>query len=229
MTLPFPPEQWSALQARHPFKPVYNLDRFGFRRHLSSICSVRADRRVYCDWMHGWTWWDEGFGFDDFPGPLVFPGQIKIVTSTPKQAEVLRMSGHDAISGGLPFAYISQTDYSQRPETLLAFPTHSADRVRNQIVQFEYLDFLAEQRDRFEIVCVSLFIHDYIPETLYQIRRRGLVPLIGADPCDSNSLWRTRATLDSFSHVSTNAFGSHVAYALASGCTTSVFSPSGRE
>ena len=225
MTIPFAPEQWQAIQQRAPFEPVYNLDRFGFRRMLARQCDVSPERRVYCDWMHGWIWWEAGFDVDDFPGPKVPPQKLKIVTATAKQAQVLRQAGHDAIAGGLPFCYVPPSGYSRRPDTLLAFPTHSSDRYRNRVVQEEYYDFLADQRDRFEIVCVSLFIHDYRPEIIDKIRKRGLIPVIGADPLDAHSLWRSRATLDLFSHVSTNAFGSHVAYALASGCTVSIHSP----
>jgi hypothetical protein len=36
---------------------------------------------------------------------------------------------------------------------------------------------------------------------------------------------RTRRCLEYFGHVSTNTMGSHVAYALAAGCRTSVWSP----
>lgn len=215
----------AALETRDPFTPVFSLDRYGFSSVLATQTAVKPGQRVFCDWMHGWIWWREDFGIDDFPGPYVRPGQTRLVTGNEAQALALRSLGHDALAGGLPIIYTPRSGFARQPDTLLAFPTHSSDKVRNKVVQKDYLDFLVSQRNRFRTVCVSLFVYDQQPEIIEEITRRGLMPLMGADPRDRKSLWRTRAALDVFSHVSTNSFGSQVAYALFSGCTTSVFTP----
>ena len=53
----------------------------------------------------------------------------------------------------------------------------------------------------------------------------GFKILHGANPYDNNSLLRTRAIFDSFKYVTSNVMGSHILYALYSGCNFSFSGP----
>ena len=154
------------------------------------------------------------------------PRDLSIVVGSLRQVEVMRAAGYtNVLAGGVPSIYVPAQHVQRNPDTLLAFLAHSAEAERFDVLHGDYLDYLASIRHHFERVCVSVFALDRNDKLSAEITRRGLYVLNGANPADRNSMRRTRRCLEYFGHVSTNTMGSHVAYALAAGCRTSIWSP----
>lgn len=207
-------------------EPTSNLDRYGFSRELACYAGLKAPRRPFCSWIHGWIWWDEIVEIEDLLGPRQVPRGLSVVVGSPRQALVLEAAGYTrVVIGGVPFIYVPVQQVARQPGTLLAFLAHSAEAERFDVLHRDYLDYLASIRNEFEEVYVSVFALDRSEKLLAEITRRGLRVLDGANPSDRHSMRRTRRALEYFEHVSTNTMGSQVGYALAAGCRTSIWSP----
>ncbi|HEX7887942.1 MAG TPA: hypothetical protein VF522_01175 [Ramlibacter sp.] len=207
-------------------EPVTNLDRYGFSHVLAAYAGLKQPRRPFCSWIHGWIWWDELVKPEDLLGPRNMPRDLSIVVGSSQQVDMMRAAGYtNVLAGGVPLIYVPAQHVRRRPDTLLAFLAHSAEAERFDVLHGDYLDHLASIRHHFERVYVSVFALDRNDKLNAEITRRGLFVLDGANPADRNSMRRTRRCLEYFGHVSTNTMGSHVAYALAAGCRTSIWSP----
>lgn len=210
-------------------QPITSLDRYGFSYVLSEQLGLRRPLRPFCHWVHGWAWWDEMLEPEDLLGPRGVHPTTSIIVGSKAQQERLKACGyHNVLLGGLPFAYVGSQGIQRSSSSLLAFIGHSAEAERMDVADSKYLDYLESIRHDFENVYVSVFSIDHGESLTRQIKRRGLAPFLGANPADKYSMLRTRRALEFCEHVSTNTFGSHIAYALAVGCRVSVFSPTYR-
>lgn len=208
------------------FVPRDNLDRYGFSHLLAQRANLKAPRRPFCSWMHGWVWWEEHMETEDLIGPHALPRDLSFVMGSTRQVETLWRAGYrKVVAGGLPFIYVDPQHVQRNNDTLLAFLAHSAESERHEVAHAPYLDYLASLRDKFEAIYVSVFALDSTEVLRSEIARRGLRVLNGANPLDRNSMLRTRRALEYVGHVSANTMGSPVAYALAAGCKTSLWSP----
>ncbi|MCU0793519.1 MAG: glycosyltransferase [Opitutaceae bacterium] len=143
-----------------------------------------------------------------------------------EQAAVLRAAGaSDVTAIGMPFAYVPPSGLPRAPGSLLVVPTHTLagatfeDRTpfRNYAA---YVKSLAPRFSRI-VVCVhpscqknGLWINEFAA--------LGIETVIGATVNDLHSLARMRALFDQFEFVTTNGWGSHIAYALACGARVSI-------
>jgi hypothetical protein len=151
---------------------------------------------------------------------------VTIVVRNEVEQKALESEGFkDVRIGGLPFAYIEQQHDLRSEDALLAFPPHSAERERLTSEQAKYFDYLESLKPDFEEVFVSVHYLDIGSPLQDAAMARGLKIIPGARPDDANSLYRSRATLDSFEHVTSNVMGSHVLYALFADCKFSFGGP----
>jgi hypothetical protein len=89
-----------------------------------------------------------------------------------------------------------------------------------------YADAIAGKRSNFSEVWLCLNVDDFQrSEWIDAFRKRNIPMLIGADPGDRQTLHRFKRLLSTFEYVTTNGFGSHIAYAAAAGAKVSVFGP----
>ena len=216
--------------AHHPCLPIPlrgGVDRYGFSHLLADRLGLARPPRSFANWLHGWIWWDAEGSKD-----LMFNRKIRHkthVVAAPAQCAPLRREGFTDIRvGGLPFAYVGQTRFQRMPNSLLVMPPHSSDADRLKSSQDEYLDYIGTIKDAFDLVAVCVFYSDFTPALEANLRGRGLHYLLGARPDDANGLQRMRAIFDAFEYVTTNTMGSHVAYAMHSGCKTSIAGPAYR-
>lgn len=201
------------------------MDRYGFAHLLAERVGLSRPLRPFCHWIHGWTWWDDVLKPEDLLGPRALPHGTPVIVASGPHKEMLEREGYRHVhAGGTPFAYVPTQGVRRREGTILAYIAHSAEVERMNVLDLNYLDYLSSLTGRFS-VWVSVFSLDESEALKNEITRRGLVPVAGANPQDRNSMIRTRRILELVEHVSTNTFGSHIAYALAAGCRVSVFSP----
>ena len=180
--------------------------------------------RSFANWLHGWIWW---------PKPsireLMFETKnlsLSHIVSSLDQAISLAEEGFTEIYiGGLPFSYTQKIGIERISNSLLAIPPHSAESEKLSKKFIEYFDFLESKSRDFEIVAVSIHHFDYSEEIKLEIIRRGLYPIHGAHPNEKNSLQRMRGIFELFENCTTNAMGSHFAYALFCGCRVSISGP----
>lgn len=210
-----------------PFKPIIKMsgvDRYGFSTLLAKMCGRRVVPRSFANWMHGWVWAEE-------PTPELMacanlPRGLTMVVSQENELLALKAAGFTDIRlGGLPFAYVQHQQTHSQANSLLAFPPHSSEAGRMTTDQGSYLDYLESIKDDFESVYISMHYLDMNGSLHKEALVRGLNVVPGARPDDANSLLRTRYTLDSFSHVTSNVMGSHMIYALYAGCKFSFCGP----
>ncbi len=163
---------------------------------------------------------------EDFIGAKGTDRNSSIVVGSLTELEVFAKEGYTNVSvGGLPFAYLSDQQTPRCEHSLLAFIGKSAEGERFDVLDTNYLDFLASQAGAFENIYVSIATFDQSERIIREISRRSLTPVAGASPTDKRSLLRTRIALEHCKYVSSNTFGSHIAYALSAGCRVSIFTP----
>lgn len=150
-----------------------------------------------------------------------------IVVPNPQHASYLNSLGfYHVIKGGVPFVYVKELIKSKNPHlvnSILAIPSHSFT-VKAPLI--EYLDYLYEIRKNHEHIFVSLASYsindNFIDECRSECLKRTLIPLRGSIAEDANSLIRIKYILSSFEHITTNCYGSHIAYSLEAGARVSI-------
>ena len=225
------PHTWQGAEELEGLLPPHRLissrgsiDRYGFLHVLSQLCGMKRQLRPFAEWVHGWIW-------DQHPTveSLAFASLLRsvpVVVGNSIECEVLKSAGfREVLIGGLPFGYIERQHNSRNNHALLAYPPHSAEVERLSGQQENYMDYLHSIRHKFDGIFVSIFYLDWGGPMHKAAEARGLNVIQGARPDDANSLYRTRAMLDSFKHVTSNTMGSHFVYALRAGCCFSFSGP----
>ena len=177
--------------------------------------------------MHGWLaefcFVSPQIAYED---SLADPRQQTTWTATKEHEKYLIKNGFKGRAIGLPHVYLPERKYQRRPRSLLVMPAHSLEYTKHAWKFDEYADAIDKVRDQFETVAVCIypacFKKGYWVESF---RRRGYPLIEGADALDRNSLERVRALMAQFEYVTTNSFGSCIAYAAAFGAKVSLFGP----
>jgi glycosyltransferase involved in cell wall biosynthesis len=177
-------------------------------------------------WQHGVVgpWQDHAPETLGYASPML--GKWPLFVAREEQAAVLREAGFDDVAAiGMPFVYTPPCGVPRIPGSLLVVPTHTlygatfADRA--PFVRYAaYIRSIAH-RFRRVVACV----HPACVANGLWIREFGDVGIevvTGTKIDDLNALARVRALFEQFECVTTNGWGSHVAYALACGARVSI-------
>jgi len=195
----------------------------------SSVIAKKARLSTYIParcyvWSHGCSL----LGPRDIRYYIRFPelkGNVLVATANEKDFLASKdVSNVHAI--GLPICYTESERAKRVPGSLLVMPPHSTIHSSGMLSFKPYLDFIESLTRRFRrvVCCVSRqCLRD--KALVEQCFQRGLPLVWGAAIDDANSLQRTREMFERFEYVTTNSFGSHLAYAMAFGCKTSVAGP----
>ncbi len=127
---------------------------------------------------------------------------------------------------GLPIIYTSPVSVARQPNSLLVVPVHSTSNTTHSWDFESYADAVASIKSRFSRVTVC--VHASCVEKRYWIdafESRGISWVVGADYANANTLQRIRQLFSCFQYVTTNGFGSHLAYAAAFGAQVSLWGP----
>lgn len=141
-------------------------------------------------------------------------------------ATYLKEHGYSAQVIGLPIAYLAPKSYERKTNSLLVMPAHSLDYTQHEWRFEEYVDAILSIRTEFDFVaaCIhpSCMKHGY---WLKEFEKVGIPIIPGANANDLNALERVRALMSQFEFVTTNAYGSLLAYGGAFGAKVSIFGP----
>jgi hypothetical protein len=143
---------------------------------------------------------------------------------TQKIAYYLRANGYRAQAIGLPIAYLEPKSYKRKKNSLLVMPAHSLDYTQHEWKFSEYADAIISICNDFEFTaaCIhpSCIKHGY---WVKEFQKAGIPIICGANANDLNALERVRALMSQFEFVTTNAYGSLLAYGSAFGAKVSIF------
>jgi hypothetical protein len=173
-------------------------------------------------WQHGWLFFPPKFDVE----VVVDNGPEDVyLVATEDVVRFLREHGYrNAFAVGLPFAYADPSPFERVPGSLLVMPPHSLAHTRHTWKEGRYAEEIAALKDQFStiVACVSVSCvrKGYWTSTF---DRYGIPWIEGATPDDANALKRLHALFGSFEYVTTNAIGSHVAYAASVGCKVSLY------
>lgn len=127
---------------------------------------------------------------------------------------------------GLPFAYVTPPRVVRVAASLLAMPSHGLPEIGSRVVH-TYADYIAAQRRHFDEVAVCLHSVDFADDSVrLPFERQGITVVRGADPDDAHAYDRMAELFSMFDVVTSNEFGSHVAYAGACGAKVAIDGPS---
>lgn len=128
---------------------------------------------------------------------------------------------------GLPIAYVPKPDVRRVSGSLLVLPPHGhRDHGPDDPLAERYAESIAAIAHRFACVYVGVSESDVAQQQWTEsFRRRGIPVFTTADTGDPNTLARLRRILSSFDYVTTNGFGSQIAFAAYCGAKVSVYGP----
>jgi glycosyltransferase involved in cell wall biosynthesis len=150
-----------------------------------------------------------------------------VLTARQEEADYLQANGfRQAKAIGLPILYTKPSGLPRRSRSLLVMPVHTliGNQFPDRSVFRAYAKEIAAAATGFAetVVCVhpncqknNLWVDEFKAE--------GLTVIFGAQTNDANALARMRALFEQFETVTTNGWGSHIAYALAFGAKVSIY------
>lgn len=148
------------------------------------------------------------------------------------QAKALSDFGFSrAFAFGLPFAYalkIVERSRGRAPGSLLVMPAdhHVAEDMESDAFRdSSYIASLLEEKHNFTKIIVSFHAEDLKRERHKPWISAGFEVTQGASSHEPSSLFSLANLLLQTEYCSTNGFGSHIAYAAASGCKVSIWGP----
>lgn len=202
-----------------------SMDRYGFSFVVAERLRFKYTRRSFCNWVHGWVWWEDIMEASDIIGPYSNPTDVPVVVATEAEYKTVMSEYPDlkAVIGGVPYIYCPNFIVEKQKHVLLAFLAHTAEGEKYDVVDAQYLDYLSSIKDSWEKIFVSVYYLDITPVLVNEIERRGLKVLVGANPADQFSMYKTKLMFSLADSVHSNVMGSHVAYALAENCKVSLF------
>jgi len=214
---------------------------YGANRIMTEYCGLESIHEVPDYWMHGWipeyhnvhpefVALHKLIDVRESLGDRRKRIEVEKAThpqfvSREDQATYLRQYGYDrACAIGLPFAYLPDVAVERKDKSLLVMPPHGRYRHGPGDPFAEaYAEYIESKHDRFSSISVVLTAGDYVSrEWVSAFERRGIEVLVGAHHGEPQTLLRQKALLCSVEYVTTNGFGSHIAYAAACGCKVSV-------
>lgn len=177
-------------------------------------------------WQHGvfgpWQHFHPSILVYNAPGAAHRP----VFVAREDEAELLRQHGFTQVRAiGMPILYVPDPTVPRQAGSLLVVPTHSlvGDKHQDRSAFERYADSIREVAGRFSRVVAC--IHPNCRRNglwVKEFTERGIEIVYGAETRDAHALLRMRMLFAQFDTVTTNEWGSHVAYALAFGARVSI-------
>ena len=141
------------------------------------------------------------------------------------QADYLLSCGYKNVEAiGLPIIYLPELEIERQKNSLLVMPVHSLSSTTHNWDFEQYAGEIYSIKDRFTRVIAC--IHPECIQKKYWVEsfmKRGIPVISGAEIRDKNSLLRMAYLFKSFDFLTTNGFGSHLAYGSFFGAKVSIF------
>lgn len=219
----------SSLPPHDPIPLRAEIDYYGASSVLSRYCGVDLTDKPLeqIAWSHGWI--------PDFyinSDPRVVTGQSlsdknqALFVSKASIAAYLKGCGHaNTHAIGLPLNYLKEKKIARLKNSLLVMPAHSLDYTTHDSWRFtEYVAEIESISKHFEHIYIC--IHPSCLKQGYWVKEfeaKGFKIVDGIHIYDRNALYRLQQLMSTFEYVTTNSFGSHIAYGAYFGAKVSIF------
>lgn len=205
---------------------------YGAQMIAAKYCGLSAPpwRAKRGEWQHGWIIKERNLHPEVVAG---YDGKsfsrrekVKIFVAREDQALYLRSCGYKhVVAIGLPIIYLADIQLNRMAGSLLVMPVHSLSVTNEQWDDDEYTEYIQSISHHFSRIAVCVHSACIIKGNWDAFIKAGFEVVSGADVEDANSLQRMANLFSQFEYVTSNEFGSQVAYASYFGCKVSVFGP----
>lgn len=194
----------------------------------SGLELILDERYKYFCWHHGC----HGPWENVHPGLLTYNSpdkNLKYFVGSTDQELFLKSHGYHRVKAiGLPIIYVAKPEVPRLKKSLLIMPSHSLrgqQDVDRSVIR-NYVEFVSEYTGYYDRVAVCIH-HSCIENGLWvdEFKDSCIEIIEGARTDDENALLRQLYLFQQFEDVTTNNWGSHVAYALYCGCKVSISGP----
>ncbi|MCK9409414.1 MAG: hypothetical protein M0R68_09810 [Bacteroidetes bacterium] len=182
------------------------------------------------EWQHGWIVSERNIHPEFVVGSDGLSRtrkQRRYYVARKDQQEYLQSQGYsDVIAIGLPILYVNKPNVERFPGSLLVMPVHSLSDTDEHWNDEEYAQYIESIAHKFTQVVLCVHSSCYKKGNwIKAFKKRNIPALIGADPDDENTHERLAVLFSRFEFVTSNAVGSHIAYAACFGAKPSVAGP----
>ena len=189
---------------------------------------LSPDYLVKCYWPHGCYLPVEEFDIDMVTGCMAIPKSTPVFVARSETRDFMVRHGFTNVrSIGLPIVYLPEQEIQRRRNTLIVMPMHTIDGdkdpdKRSAIAKYvEEIKSISDQFDAITIVIHQSCIRNGLWVEEFKSIGAKIVP--GAYSSDKHSLHRIKSLLEQHEFMTTNDWGSHVAYGLAFGTRVSIW------
>ncbi len=203
-------------------------DQYGSSYIAADYCNTKHNKiKLNHHWLHGCNGpWENAHPFMYVKS---FPENHFILVARKDQENYLKNHGAKNVRAiGLPIAYLPETKCERIQNSILFMPTHLRPEEKYATIEMiqEYISYILKVKKSFDFAAICLHSHFFeFEEFMSEFRKSGIQLIKGANNQDRNALLRQKMIMEQFSVMSTNGWGSHVAYALAFGCKVSIEGP----
>jgi len=143
------------------------------------------------------------------------------------QVDYLRSQGYKKVHAiGLPVLYVQAPQVKRIPGSLLVMPAHSLPETTEEWDADEYARSINSIAPRFSLVCLCVHKSCIGKGNWVSAFKDVNIQIVeGADERDQNSYLRLASLFNKFEFVTSNDFGSQIAYASYFKCKVSVAGP----
>ncbi|MDD2467649.1 MAG: hypothetical protein PHI97_27015 [Desulfobulbus sp.] len=211
---------------------IEGLKAYGANKVAARYCGLNyIPFFIYGEWQHGWICPERNIHPEFVVGGNGFSREYKTkrkyFVARQDQVDYLVSQGYRYVYAiGLPIIYVQKPLVRRMPGSLLVMPAHSLPETTEDWDADEYANYIMSIANNFTEV--YLCVHKYCYEKgnwIKQFADKNINVIVGADWLDQNSMWRIADLFSQFEYVTTNEFGSHVAYASYFNCKVSVAGP----
>lgn len=207
-----------------------HTEAYGALEVAKKYCEINRPVHAPGIWQHGcFAPW-----LENDPDTITYHSKgieyLRIFVARKQEKATLHRNGYkNTYSIGLPFIYTDDYSVKKQTNSLLVMPVHSIfgekDFVNLENIE-AYAHSISKLKNKFKNIVLCLHSND-IKHNLWikEFQKYSIKYILGADPSDLNSLDRLKKILLSFEYVTTNDWGSHLAYALTVGCKCSIWGP----
>ncbi len=231
----------ASIRRRGSIKSISEI--YGARQILSRYTGLPEERlRFRAHWMHGWI-----PAFQNVHPAFIalhktekigigmrwrrdrFDKRLAQWVCREDQAVFLRQHGYSDVGAvGHPLSYACFESLSYRlPGSLLLVPPHGGGhRGERDALVLRYVEFIQSIRREFSEVCLCVTVADYLARNWWPVFEKiGVETIVSVERSHPFALDRMMGLLSRFEFVTTNGFGSVIAYASLAGCKVSISGP----
>ena len=198
-----------------------DLDYHGFSWYLSEKLGLDSTPYSNVGLWHGWLHWQIKSVEE------LTLGVKRLKYLLPTQTEVSFFKEHnldDVEAVGVPFIYVDE-DMKNIPryeKSLLVMPPHTLENSKSSWGEESYIEDILKISEHFDTLVFCIHQNSVEEKLWTQTLQKYNIPwIIGANAKDKNSLLRMKIIFHSFEYMTSNSFGSHIAYAAY--CNVKVF------